>query len=96
MTKKQARYRLEHGARFPFDASDKWNNTINPKPLATKDWAHAAARGIIADLKDRGGIKHVLDAIDHVTRKEMVTTLAEIIREAFEEANWATVKATKI
>lgn len=32
-----------------------------PKPQSATDWARATARGVLADLLDRGGIKHELD-----------------------------------
>lgn len=83
-----ARFWLKHGADFPFDAPDSWwrsENNITPAPAA-KDWAHAAARGILADLGDRRGIKHELDALDEDIRIELVGSLADIIREAHKRA----------
>lgn len=73
---------IKHGDEFPFDATDEWRedftkSTWNPKP---KDWAHATARGIIAELRDRNTIKHGFDNIDENTRAEIVQTLAAIIR----------------
>ncbi len=52
MTKTEAHIALEHGAMFPYDASDEWNEKDEREPLPAKDWAHAAARGVIADLCD--------------------------------------------
>lgn len=84
-----ARTQIAHGNAFPFDASDAWWNDAaeqrRPKPT---DWAHSAARGIIASLQDRAGIKHGLSTvrIDEATRAEIVGTLAEIIREAAKSA----------
>ena len=85
MTPKQiADHKLAMGARFPFDAPDIWwANGGSPAPA--KDWAHAAARGVLADLTDRGGIKHTLDSIDEEIRVEIVDSLADIIRAASKE-----------
>lgn len=77
----EARFRLQHGAQFPYDASDAWWERSGRPPRA-KDWAHRAARGIIADLKDRRAIKWGFDNVDEDVRREIVATLAEIIREA--------------
>lgn len=80
-----ARTRLEQGARFPYDASDAWWHSGGGGPPAPTDWAHYAARGILADLTDRRGIKHGFDDIDEDVRIEMVASLAEIIRSASKE-----------
>lgn len=75
--------RIQHGNEFPYDAKDKWWNKRNPEPAPLPiDWAHSAARGVIADLQDRGGIKHGFDDIDEDIRAEIVSELAEIIRTA--------------
>lgn len=47
-----------------------------------KDWAHKAARGVLYDLSDRGGIKHGLRDVDREVREDIVDALADIIREA--------------
>jgi hypothetical protein len=73
---------LEHGDKFPFDASDHWRSSDGKKPPKPKDWAHRAARGIIADLSDRRDIKRGFEEIDEDVRKEIVATLADIIRAA--------------
>ena len=54
-------------------------------PPAPTDWAHYAARGILADLTDRRGVKHGFDDIDEDVRVEMVAAMAEIIRSASRE-----------
>jgi len=75
---------LEHGAQYPYDGGeDFWQDPTSTPPPAT-DWAHAAARGVLADLLDRRGIKWELnhEEIDHETRAEIVQSIAEIIRLA--------------
>lgn len=81
-----AKHRLEHGASFPYDAgADFWEDR-DPTPAPAPDWAHAAARGVLADLMDRRGIKWELDKVDHDVRMELTQSLAEIIRLAHAEA----------
>lgn len=75
---------LDHGAAHPYDGgADFWEDRTPTPPPAT-DWAHAAARGVLADLLDRSGIKWALDDenIDHKLRAEIVQSLAETIRAA--------------
>lgn len=74
---------LSRGNAFPYDAKDEWWGT-NPTPPTPPvvDWAHSAARGVIADLTDRGGIKYAFNDIDEDIRIEIVQSLAEIIRLA--------------
>jgi len=83
-----SKHRLEHGAKYPYDGgADFWEDRTPTPPPAT-DWAHAAARGVLADLLDRRGIKWALDdeQIDRETRAEIVQSLAAIIRLARAEA----------
>jgi hypothetical protein len=65
-----ARHRLEIGEEYPFDQA-----------TPSKGWAHKAARGIIADLSDRRGIKHAFNTneIDEDVRIELVESLTAII-----------------
>jgi hypothetical protein len=79
-----AEYRLEHGAKYPYDGGSAFCIDECPNPPPATDWAHAAARGVLADLLDRRGIKWAFEdeEIDHDTRKEIVESLAEIIRLA--------------
>ncbi|MCH7274993.1 hypothetical protein MMZ06_34740 [Burkholderia gladioli] len=73
----------EMSAKWPFDASDAWwNDDSRHVALPAVDSAHAAARAIIRDLSDRGGIKRGFENIDEETRVEIVTKLAAIIRAA--------------
>lgn len=74
--------RLEQGARYPYDATDNWWKDAGVAAPPAADWAHHAARGIMADLTDRRGIKYSFDNIDEDVRIEIVTSLAEIIRIA--------------
>ena len=79
-----SKHRLAHGAKHPYDGgADFWEDRV-PTPPPAADWAHTAARGVLADLLDRRGIKWALDheEIDHETRAEIVRSLAAIIREA--------------
>ncbi|RMT37171.1 hypothetical protein ALP50_200248 [Pseudomonas syringae pv. spinaceae] len=69
-----AKSSLEMGAEFPYDDSD------TPSPAV--DWAHAAARGVLADLGDRRGVGQELEQVDDETRVELVQAVAEIIRLA--------------
>lgn len=77
-----AKITLELGNEFPYDAPDKWRSDSGA-PLPAVDQAHAAARGILHDLQDRKGIKNGFAGIDQDTRKEIVDSLAEIIRQAY-------------
>jgi hypothetical protein len=78
-----AKQALAHGERYPYDAPDSWWHSSSDagRPPAT-DWAHAAARGILADLNDRRGIKIGFNGIDEGVRVDIVTALADIIRLA--------------
>lgn len=52
--------RLDHGSKFPYDAgSNFWEGDGNSTPPQALDWAHAAARGILADLLDRRGVQRL-------------------------------------
>jgi len=88
----EAEFRLKHGAEFPYDANDAWWDS-GTAPLAAVDWAHEAARGVIADLQDRGGIKRAPQEIDEETRVEIVLALADIIRSAAEKKETANGQA---
>jgi hypothetical protein len=80
------KHRLEYGAKHPYDAgADFWEDR-KPTPPPATDWAHAAARGVLADLCDRRGVKWELDKVDHDVRAELVESLAAIIRQAKADA----------
>ena len=79
----EAAQSLENGGEFPYDAPDAWwDATDNSEPPVPQDMAHAAARGIIADLTDRRGIINGFKMVDEETRKQIVDRAAEIIRQA--------------
>ncbi len=77
-----ARSTIAHGNKYPYDAPDAWWNGGGLEPPAPLDWAHSAARGILADLNDRKGIKQGFAGIDEDTRAEIVKSLASIVRAA--------------
>lgn len=64
--------RLDLGEKYPYG---------DRKPT---DWAERAAQGVIADLSDRGGIKHEIGAVDVEIAAEIIQSLAAIIRRANE------------
>lgn len=70
-----AKSSLEMGAEFPYD-----DDSDTPSPAV--DWAHAAARGVLADLGDRRGVGQELEQVNDETRVELVQAVAEIIRLA--------------
>lgn len=79
---------LDFGDRWPYDAPDSWHRAYPEEPAPPPvDWAHRAARAIIADLTDRRGIKHGFENVDEDIRQEIVATLANIIRAAHDAAN---------
>ena len=73
MNKLMVERALEMGNRYPYDGAMRNKRT----------WAYRAARGVLADLSDRGGIKHELAKVDRELREEIVDVLAAIIRTAF-------------
>jgi hypothetical protein len=78
-----AQHRLDSGEKWPYDAPDSWWKADSPNdPPPATDWAHAAARGVLADLNDRRGIKWKLQEIDEEVRAELVASMADIIRLA--------------
>lgn len=73
-----AKSSLEMGEKFPYD--DFPDDSDTPSPAV--DWAHAAARGVLADLEGRRGVGQELERVDDETRVELVQSVAEIIRFA--------------
>lgn len=64
---------LKYGNLHPFDA------TAGDTPT---DWMHAAARGIASTLQDNPDLQPILDAMDDQAKADLVTAIADIIREA--------------
>ena len=83
----EAQIALESGDEYPYELET--GDTTPPT-----DWAHRAARGVMADLSDRCGIKHELGKVAMDVRKDMVSALADIIRSAGGQSPW--IKATDI
>jgi hypothetical protein len=83
LRKMNAEHALKCGEQYPYDAPDAWwhSSSGDGRPPAT-DWAHAAARGVIADLNERRGIKIGFRSIDESVRAEIIQSLADIIRAA--------------
>lgn len=80
-----AKQELKHADDFPFDASDAWMNRESKVGPETPHWSYRAARGVISNLSDRRGIGQGIGDFDEDVRKEIVATLADIIRVASEE-----------
>ena len=81
----EAKHSIELGSTYPYDAPDSWwqsDETRIPPPAT--DYAHKAARGILANLTDRRGIKQEFNNIDEDVRAEIVESIAEIIRVAID------------
>jgi hypothetical protein len=75
-------------AQIALELGDKYPYELNPGDnLTPPDWAHRAARGVMADMTDRRGIKWELRHIHMDDRKDMVAALAAIIRLAHSQAN---------
>lgn len=72
---------LQHGDRWPFDASDVWKKGKGDHPPPPVDWAHRAVRGVVADLTGRSGMD-VFGGVDELTRVALAESLAAIIRLA--------------
>jgi len=79
-------FTINHGNKYPYDAPDAWwkEGGVEQPPEPT-DWAHRAARGILADMSDRRGIKRGFEDLPEDIRCEIVDTIAKIIRFADEE-----------
>jgi hypothetical protein len=85
---------LKRADRIPYDTSDAWygvaawleeDQPTNPPPA--NDWAHRAARGIIEELSDdRGTALETAfhrERVPEDVRVELVTVIAEVIRQAY-------------
>lgn len=93
-----ARRALQWGDKRPFDASQAWQDAFRkldgtdqpaPAPPPADDWAHRAARGIVAELQDDYGgdleMAFSLERVGEDGRKSIVDTMAVIIRQARRE-----------
>lgn len=80
------KHTFDRGQKYPYDATDAWWSADAENPPPADDWAHSAARAVLADLTDRRGIKHELEGIDEEIRAEIVQALAAVIRYSHEEA----------
>jgi hypothetical protein len=63
---------LEYGNLHPLDVSAG----------DSADSAHSAARGVVAMLQDNAEIESILAAMDEQTASDLVSGMADIIREA--------------
>lgn len=83
--KARAQHSIRLGATYPYDATDQWKEeeSMETPPPRPDDDAHLAARGIIADLMDRAVIKHGFNRVDETVRIQIVSDIADIIREVF-------------
>jgi hypothetical protein len=79
-----AQRQLAHGSKYPYDGGSEAAPAI--------DWAHAAARGVMADLLDRRGVKWELEKVDLDVRADIVTAVAAIVRAATPSPSTAPVK----
>ena len=82
-----ARQSLHSGEHYPFDAPDEWIEMYSASrlPPEAKDYAHRAARGIVANLMDRRGVKNGFNRIDEDMRIDIVEDIAAIVREAVKD-----------
>jgi hypothetical protein len=67
-----AKVNLEFGNLHPLDESAG----------DSSDFAHSAARGIAAMLQDNPAMAALLEAMDETMRADLVSGMADIIREA--------------
>jgi len=65
-----AKFSIKMGMEYPYNEREPIDNY------------ELAALGILANLNDRRGIKQELRNVDLDVREEIVTSLADIIREA--------------
>ena len=79
-----AQRQLAHGSKYPYDGGSEAAPAI--------DWAHAAARGVMADLLDRRGVKWELEKVGIDVRADIVTAVAAVVRAAAPLPSTAPVK----
>jgi hypothetical protein len=73
--------RLDHAAEFPYGTYHTTGESA-----AIEDWAQFAALGVLSDLCDRSGLKHLLRDIkdDEDIAQDIIDSLTAIIRRAHE------------
>ncbi len=81
-----AQSNYEYGKKYPYD-------TPNQEEREQSDWADWAARGVVSDLCDRRSIKWGFQEVDEDIRKEIVSSLAAIIRYSAEQERGLTPRA---
>lgn len=80
---------LEQAKSFPYDAPDSYQEDYdtNKQPPVAKDWCHLAARGVLANLLGRRGIRPALEDLDEDIRIDIIDSVTEIIRAAHKSEN---------
>lgn len=77
-----AMQRVTAGNAYPYDAPDNWWRNTTAREIPPRNWAHAAARGVMAELRtDPNDIHRIQDA-DQIARDRLVHMLELIIRAA--------------
>lgn len=79
--------RVERGASFPFDGSDEfWSTDETFQADPARNWVHAAARGIMSDVRDRRGIKQSFQIFEwlEADRVKLISDLSGIIEHQFQ------------
>ena len=82
----EAQHALEIGAKYPYDAPEggfNGNGFAKGQDRFWENWPVLAARGVLADLCDRRGIKQGFENLDHSIRQEITYALAAIVRRAW-------------
>jgi hypothetical protein len=67
-----AQTQIEYGNLHPLDESAG----------ESTDWAHSAARGVVASMQDVPELSAVLDTMDDTAKVDFVAALADVIRTA--------------
>ena len=78
---------LKTGETQPYDGPF-WTGSVDEPPTMppASDWAHAAARGVLACLCADDALYTVLGPIEEPARQVLTDNVATIIRVAFDEA----------
>ncbi len=73
---------IKHSNKYAYDrVGDEAREEEGYSTPKGTDWSIIAARAVLGDMSDRGGVRHELDSIDYEVRDEMVETLANIIKK---------------